>query len=83
MMDSLESTTVLTQLRTSRAWYESSIAEFLQTQSEQVIGCLLTNSDFAVLPTQRDAWLAQLSVLRQSLQGISGNLFLEFNIPRM
>lgn len=67
----------------SRAWYGAGIPEFLHTEPEQVIGCLLKNSGFAVLPTQRDAWLTQLTLLRQSLDGIAGSLFLEFSIPRM
>jgi len=69
--------------RVSRAWYAASISEFLGTDPERVIGCLVTNSDFAVLPTQRDAWMVQLDLLRDALTGLSGSLFLEFNVPRM
>jgi hypothetical protein len=67
----------------SRAWYGASIAEFLQTASDSVIGKLATNGEFALLPTQRDAWLVQIQVLKTSLEGMTGSLFLEFNIPRM
>ena len=67
----------------SRAWYEATIAEFLQASPEQVCGTLLANSEFAVLPTQRDAWLAQIPVLSESLSGMSGSVLLEFSIPRM
>ena len=67
----------------SRAWYGATITEFLQAPSEHVIGHLITNSDFAILPTQRDAWLVQISVLNEVLRGIAGSVFLEFNIPRM
>ena len=67
----------------SRAWYGASIDEFLETHSDIVIGQLLRNGNFAVLPTQRDAWLVQISLLKASLIGLSGSLFLEFNIPRM
>src|SRR4029078_11251746 len=41
------------------------------------------NGDFALLPTQRDAWIVQLKVLSVALEGLNGGLFLEFNIPRM
>jgi hypothetical protein len=82
-MGSIEPTAAAATPRTPRAWYGASIAEFLQTEPDRVIGCLATNSDFAVLPTQRDAWLTQVSLLLQSLQGISGSVFFEFNIPRM
>lgn len=67
----------------SRAWYGASLPEFLQADPESVLGRLATNSDFALLPTQRDAWIVQLKVLAASLKGLTGSLFLEFNIPRM
>ena len=67
----------------SRAWYGAPISEFLQTDRENVLGCLATNGDFALLLTQRDAWIVQLKVLAEALKGFTGSLFLEFNIPRM
>ena len=67
----------------SRAWYGASIADFLQANPEAVLGRLAANGEFALLPTQRDAWVVQLRVLVASLNGLSGSLFLEFNIPRM
>lgn len=66
-----------------RAWFGSSIEDFLRTPVDRVIGQLLHNSDFSVLPTQRDAWVAEIAVLKSALDGISGSLFLEFSIPRM
>jgi hypothetical protein len=67
----------------SRAWYGAPITEFLQTQPDTVIGRLARNSDFAFLPTQKDAWLAQISLLQSCLVGLTGSVFFEFNIPRM
>jgi hypothetical protein len=67
----------------SRAWYGSSIAEFLNTQPEAVIGRLVSNSTFADLRSQKDAWLVQIELLQAQLVGLSGSIFLEFNIPRM
>ena len=67
----------------SRAWYSAPIAEFLQTLPDTVIGQLARNSDFALLPTQKDAWLEQIRLLQACLIGLAGSLFLEFNIPRM
>jgi hypothetical protein len=67
----------------SRAWYSAPIAEFLQTLPDTVIGRLARNSDFALLPTQKDAWLEQIGLLQTCLIGLAGWLFLEFNIPRM
>jgi len=67
----------------SRAWYGSSIDEFHRCSSDKILGALATNSEFAVEPTQRDAWLEQIVILSNQLMGIAGDLFLEFNIPRM
>jgi len=66
-----------------RSWYSASISKFLQTQPDTIVGRLATNGDFALIPTQKDAWLAQISLLQAHLVGLSGSLFLEFNIPRV
>ncbi len=67
----------------SRSWYSASIADFLVASPEAVLGQLAANSDFAVNPSQRDAWLAEIEIFRSQLKAIEGYLFLEFNIPRM
>jgi hypothetical protein len=67
----------------SRAWYGSSLADFVKESPDGVIGRLSSNSDFAILPTQRDAWLVQIDILQGCLSGIDGSIFLEFAIPRM
>lgn len=67
----------------SRAWYDASIDEFLKSQIDTIIGRLATNGDFALLATQKDAWLAQIALLKTCLINLTGSLLLEFNIPRM
>jgi schlafen family protein len=67
----------------SRAWYGASIAEFLQAHPDTIVGQLVRNGNFALLPTQKEAWLAQIAFLQTRLVGLTGALFLEFNIPRM
>lgn len=67
----------------SRAWYGAQISEFLKTQSDLILGELARNTDFTLLPTQRDAWISQIDILRGCLEGLSGAIYLEFNIPRM
>lgn len=67
----------------SRAWYGASITEFLHTYPDTIVGRLTRNSDFALLPTQKEAWLAQIDFLKRYLTGLNGSLFLEFNIPRI
>ena len=51
--------------------------------SDSIVGCLVRNSDFPVLPDQRDAWLEQIRLLQGQLGGLMGLLFMEFSIPRM
>lgn len=67
----------------SRAWYGATITNFLEARAEEIIGHLISNSDFTILTTQRDAWLGQITILKDVLRGIDGDLFFEFSIPRM
>ncbi|AWI08434.1 DUF2075 domain-containing protein [Ereboglobus luteus] len=69
--------------KVSRAWYQSSIDTFLAASSEEVIGALATNGEYALLQTQRDAWLEEIALLKTNLVGLSGDILLEFTIPRM
>ena len=66
-----------------RAWFGASISEFLHMDSDSIVGRLASNSDFPVLPAQRDAWLEQIRLLQGQLGGLMGLLLMEFSIPRM
>jgi hypothetical protein len=67
----------------SRAWYGASIAEFLRADADTIVGRLVGNCDFTVLPSQRDAWLEEIRLLQVELLGLDGSILLEFSIPRM
>lgn len=67
----------------SRAWYGERISRFYKASPNDVTNTLVVNSVFPVLQTQRDAWFQSIEILRSSLIGIEGSLYLEFNIPRM
>lgn len=67
----------------SRAWYGDSVANFLTDRVDRIIGELVAGCEFAVLPTQRDAWAFQIRMLQNVLVSISGSIFFEFSIPRM
>ena len=71
------------QQSTSRTWYGATIADFLSESPDTVIGRITTHCDFTVLPTQRDAWLVQIDVLQEYLQGLHGSVFMEFSIRGM
>src|SRR5687767_9003132 len=67
----------------SRAWYDAPIAEFVVMDPDNVVGRLVRNCSFTVLPTQREAWLEQIRLLQTDLIGLTGCILLEFSIPRM
>jgi len=67
----------------SRAWYGASIAEFRTADPNAVFGILAQNPDFDLATTQKEAWLEQIAFLQTNLEGLTGTLYLEFNIPRM
>lgn len=67
----------------SRFYYSDTITNFLNTNSQEIIGHLTANSEFAVETTQRDAWLAQISILKPLITEFSGTIYFEYNIPRM
>jgi hypothetical protein len=66
-----------------RAWYSATIAEFMEADPDAVVGRLTTNSEFDVMTTQTDAWLAQIHLLQAELRSLVGSIFMEFSIPRM
>jgi hypothetical protein len=67
----------------ARSWYGAAISDFLLADSETILGTIATNCDADILPTQRNAWLGQIEILRRSLNSMEGWVFFEFNIPRM
>ena len=73
----------MTARETSNAYYSADLSDFCGATTESVMGALTTNSEYAVEPAQRDAWLTQIEVLRAATSEFSGTLFLEFNVPRI
>jgi hypothetical protein len=69
--------------RLPHAWYGDTIKLFLATNPDLILGSLSKHSEFTVLLTQRDAWQDQVRHLKSQLNGLSGWIFFEFNIPRM
>ncbi len=68
-----------------RAGYAAYIEDFLATSAEVVLGRLVERSDYAVDLSQRDAWLAEVALLRSVLSGYRnrGAVYFEFAIPRL
>jgi hypothetical protein len=66
-----------------REYYSDTIRNFLKTTPNQILGILAQSSEFALEPTQRDAWLEEIRILQNVLQPHQGSIYFEYSIPRM
>jgi DUF2075 family protein len=66
-----------------REYYSDSIDKFLQSSTEEILGKLSLNNDFALIQTQRDAWVTQIHILQEVLEPYHGSIYFEYSIPRM
>lgn len=62
------------------AFYASPISQFLAADDATVLGRLAGGSGFAIDGAQTEAWKEQVLVLKQTLPGVDGSLFLEFKV---
>lgn len=67
----------------SNAYYSADISEFIDADNDSILGILAANTTFSVDPTQRNAWVRQIDVLKASLRGLGGWILLEFIVPRI
>lgn len=67
----------------SNAYYAAKVAAFVAESSDAILGGIAANSAFAIDPSQRDAWLSQIEVLKANLHDMEGEILLEFVVPRI
>lgn len=67
----------------NRAYYDDSITNFLKTSSEEIIGKIALKNEFSLEQTQKDAWLAEIIILKEVLPAYKGSIYFEYTIPRM
>jgi hypothetical protein len=67
----------------NRAFYSDLIETFLKTKADEILGLLARNNDFGLEPTQRNAWLEEISILQSVLLPLKGSIYFEYSIPRM
>lgn len=68
----------------SRSYYGNSIQGFLREDTSLILGELTKNHSHALENTQRNAWIKQIEILKNTLpNNIDGYVFFEFAIPRM
>jgi hypothetical protein len=66
------------------AYFAATLADFLATSDEAILGELTQAHNHALEHQQRDAWRDEVRYLRSALAGIQDAfVFLEFSIPRM
>lgn len=66
-----------------REYYSDSIANFLKTKPDEILGKLAKNSDFDLGQNQRDAWVEEINILQNILLRRKGSIYFEYSIPRM
>lgn len=67
-----------------RSYYHNIIQNFISTSSEEIFGVLTQAHQFALEERQKNAWLKQIQILKNSFAEFEeGHLFFEFSIPRM
>ena len=69
------------------AYYKSTVAEFLADTPDAILGRLAKINEFDLELNQRDAWLKEIEILKNALQGHPrfsfGSVLLEYTIPRL
>lgn len=66
-----------------RAYYSSSITDFLNTDSNAIVGELTRVHARTLEQTQLHAWLEEIEILKHVLGSRSGRVYFEYAIPRM
>lgn len=67
-----------------RAYYANPIVTFLQHSGERILGVLAERNQFDLGLEQRNAWQAEIKILKNALARFDdGYLLIEYSIPRM
>jgi hypothetical protein len=68
----------------TRSYYSNTFSDFLNDNSDKILGQLIRNHDFATENLQRNAWIKQIEILKSELTTFNhGQIYFEFSIPRM
>ena len=68
----------------ARFFYHNQIRGFLADTDDAILGALARNNAFELTELQRNAWLFEISFLKQILHDESeGQIFFEYSIPRL
>ena len=68
----------------SRAYYSSSIHDFLTMDAENILGSILIHNEFETTDLQKNSWREEIHILQQELKSYGrGEVIFEYTIPRM
>ena len=69
----------------ARCLYHSSFQNFMKADNNSIFGTLCENYHGEALTTTREAWLGEISILKNVLRGFddNGEIVLEYDIPRL
>ncbi|WP_434352758.1 DUF2075 domain-containing protein [Psychrobacter sp. HD31] len=67
-----------------RAYYKNSISNFINEDGNSILGKLSFNhANRQLEDQQKNAWIKQIEILKEQLNGFLGQIYFEFAIPRM
>ena len=67
-----------------RFFYQNNIANFLATSEDAILGALAKNNTFDLVDLQRNAWLYEITFLKELLHNEKeGQIIFEYSIPRL
>lgn len=64
-------------------YYKDSLSQFLRKNDAEIIGEMTHNNQYASSIEQNQSWEDQILILKNALIGFTGDIFMEFSIPRM
>ena len=68
----------------SSAFYSNDIKSFLNQNENEIFGIIAKNDEYDSVCKQKDAWIAQIRLLKNSLSKYSeGSVIFEYTIPRV
>lgn len=66
-----------------KAYYSSTIEEFLSTNENLILASMVKAHPFDLNDLTRNSWIEEVSILKDNLFDVDGHIMLEYSIPRM
>ena len=66
-----------------RYFYSNTISGFIKESISEIRDEIVQNNQFELITTQKRAWNDEISILKNTLLGFEGQIFIEYSIPRM